>query len=99
MGSKFLSLRPKPRAFMHTSPSRPSRHKRVHFDLTTLQIFIVTAELGGVTRAADRLHIAAAAASRRIIELEAQFGLPLFERRPHGMTHHRCRALNVGPCV
>lgn len=71
---------------MHTSPSGPGRRKRVHFDLTTLQIFIATAELGGVTRAADRLHIAAAAASRRIIELEAQFGLPLFERRPHGMT-------------
>lgn len=59
---------------------------RLHFDLTTLQLFIATAELGGVTRAAERLHIAPAAASRRIIELESQFGLPLFERRPHGMA-------------
>jgi DNA-binding transcriptional LysR family regulator len=58
----------------------------VHFDLTTLQLFIATAELGGVTRAAERVHIAPAAASRRIQELEAQFGLPLFERRPHGMA-------------
>jgi DNA-binding transcriptional LysR family regulator len=59
---------------------------RVHFDLTTLRLFVATAELGGVTRAAERLHIAPAAASRRIVELEAQFGLPLFERRPHGMA-------------
>jgi DNA-binding transcriptional LysR family regulator len=62
------------------------RAARVHFDLTTLQLFIATAELGGVTRAAARLHIAPAAASRRIVELEAQFGLPLFDRRPHGMA-------------
>ncbi|MFN6997183.1 MAG: LysR family transcriptional regulator, partial [Aquincola tertiaricarbonis] len=60
--------------------------QRLHFDLTTLQLFIATAELGGVTRAAGRVHIAPAAASRRIQELEAQFGLPLFERRPHGMA-------------
>lgn len=66
--------------------SDPGRPARVHFDLTTLQLFIATAELGGVTRAAQRVHIAPAAASRRIQELEAQFGLPLFERRPHGMA-------------
>lgn len=59
---------------------------RLSFDLTTLQLFIATAELGSVTRAAQRLHIATAAASRRILELESQFGLPLFERRPHGMA-------------
>jgi DNA-binding transcriptional LysR family regulator len=64
----------------------PPRSTRLHFDLTTLQLFIATAELGGVTRAAARLHIAPAAASRRIVELEAQFGLPLFDRRPHGMA-------------
>lgn len=61
-------------------PARP------HFDLTTVHLFIATAELGGVTRAAERLHIAPAAASRRIAELEAQFGLPLFLRKPHGMA-------------
>lgn len=61
-------------------PARP------HFDLTTVHLFIATAELGSVTRAAERLHIAPAAASRRIAELEGQFGLPLFLRRPHGMA-------------
>ena len=62
------------------------RPPRLHFDLTSLQLFIATAELGGVTRAAARVHIAPAAASRRIVELESQFGLPLFERRLHGMA-------------
>lgn len=62
-----------------------SRPTRLHFDLTSLQLFIATAELGGLTRAAQRLHLAPTAASRRILELEAQFGLPLFERRPDGM--------------
>lgn len=67
-------------------PAAVPHHPRLHFDLTTLQLFIATAELGGVTRAAGRVHIAPAAASRRILELEAQFGLALFERRPHGMA-------------
>lgn len=60
--------------------------QRLHFDLLSLELFIATAELGGVTRAAQRLHLAPAAASRRILELEHQFGIAFFERRPHGMT-------------
>lgn len=62
------------------------RANRVHFDLTTLRLFEATAELGAVTKAAERVALAPAAASRRISELEAQFGVALFERRPHGMT-------------
>ena len=30
---------------------------RLHFDLTTVQLFIATAELGGVTRGAERMHL------------------------------------------
>lgn len=62
------------------------RAHRVHFDLTTLRLFEATAELGAVTKAAERVSLAPAAASRRISELEAQFGVALFERRPHGMA-------------
>lgn len=62
-------------------PPRP----RLHFDLTTVQLFIAVAETGGITRGAERLHLAPTAASRRILELEAQLGVALFERRPHGM--------------
>jgi DNA-binding transcriptional LysR family regulator len=66
-----------------TDPTAP---RRLHFDLTTVQLFIATAESGGVTRGAERVHLAPAAASRRIQELESQCGVALFERRPHGMA-------------
>ncbi|TWC71404.1 LysR family transcriptional regulator [Herbaspirillum sp. SJZ099] len=59
---------------------------RLHFDLTTLRLFEATAELGAVTKAAERIFLAPAAASRRIQEFEAQFGIALFERLPHGMA-------------
>lgn len=58
----------------------------LHFDLTTLRLFEATADLGAITKAAAELALAPAAASRRIMELEAQFGVALFERRPHGMV-------------
>lgn len=64
----------------------PHTPDRIHFDLTTLRLFEATAELGAITKAATQMALAPAAASRRIVELEAQFGIPLFERRPHGMT-------------
>ncbi len=64
----------------------PRNSERIHFDLTTLRLFEATAELGAITKAANRMALAPAAASRRIADLEAQFGLPLFERRPHGMA-------------
>ncbi len=60
--------------------------ERIHFDLTTLRLFEATAELGAVTKAAERICLAPAAASRRIQEFEAQFGIALFERLPHGMA-------------
>jgi len=68
---------------VNTQPPRPAR---LHFDLTTVQLFIAVAELGSITRGAERLHLAAAAASRRVLELEGQLGVALFERLPHGMA-------------
>ena len=59
---------------------------RLHFDLTTVRLFIAIAETGSVTRAAERICLAPAAAFRRLKELEAQFGIVLFQRRPHGMA-------------
>lgn len=59
---------------------------RIDFDLASLRLFVATAELGGVTKAAQRVFLAPAAASRRIQDLEAQFKVPLFHRRPHGMV-------------
>jgi DNA-binding transcriptional LysR family regulator len=59
---------------------------RISFDLTSIRLFIATAETGSITRAAERICLAPAAVSRRLKELEAQFGLPLFQRLPHGMA-------------
>lgn len=53
-------------------------------DSTTVQLVLAIAEEGSISRAADRMGLAVAAASRRLTELEAQLGVPLFKRVPHG---------------
>ena len=68
------------------SPKRPSLRRPLRFDLTTIRLFIATADHGSITRAAGEQCMAVAAASRRIAELELQFGVPLFARKPHGMS-------------
>ena len=65
--------------------SKATHVQRLRFDLTSLRLLLATAELGSITRAADTMAIATTAASRRIADIEEQFGLQLFERRPHGM--------------
>ena len=57
----------------------------MHFDLTDLRLFVLTAEEGNLTRAAARQHLSLAAASARIKALEAQAGLPLLYREARGM--------------
>ena len=57
----------------------------MHFDLTDLRLFVATAELGNLTRAAERQHLSLAAASARIKALEAQAGLQLLTREARGV--------------
>lgn len=57
----------------------------MHFDLTDLSLFLACAEERNLTRAAVRQHMSLAAASARVKMLEAEAGLPLFEREPRGM--------------
>lgn len=40
---------------------------------------------GSIRKAADALHIASSALNRRILDLEAELGSPLFERLPQGV--------------
>ncbi|CAD6528895.1 LysR family transcriptional regulator [Paraburkholderia metrosideri] len=55
------------------------------FDTTTVRLILAIAEEGSISRAADRLGLAVAAASRRVTDLEEQLGAKLFKRVPHGV--------------
>src|SRR2546429_2813584 len=49
-------------------------------NLRSLRTFVATADSGGLVRASERLHVSQPAASRQIDALEAEFGVPLFQR-------------------
>jgi DNA-binding transcriptional LysR family regulator len=54
-------------------------------DLASLTLFIRIAETKSITKAAAACHIALAAASRRVSQLEDQFGVELLHRTPRGV--------------
>ncbi|HUH59073.1 MAG TPA: LysR family transcriptional regulator, partial [Candidimonas sp.] len=49
-------------------------------DTTTVQLVLMIAEEGSISRAADKLNLAVAAASRRMSDLERQCGTRIFQR-------------------
>lgn len=55
-------------------------------DIVQLKTLIHVAELGSLSKAADRLHIAQPALSRQIRQLEQELGTYLFERHGRGMV-------------
>ena len=57
----------------------------MHFDLTDLRLFVLTADEANLTRAAARQHLSLAAASARIKALETQAGLALLYREARGV--------------
>lgn len=56
------------------------------FGLRQLRYFVVAAEEGQITRAAQKLNLAQPALSRTIAQLEAQVGVKLLQRHARGVT-------------
>lgn len=56
------------------------------FDLISIRLAVACAQSGSLTAAAREGHLALAAASRRLRELEDATGGPLFERHAKGLT-------------
>jgi DNA-binding transcriptional LysR family regulator len=55
-------------------------------ELYQIRAFVAVAELGHLTRAAERLHVSQPALSGQIKALESRLELKLFERAPSGMV-------------
>src|SRR5919112_6214376 len=58
----------------------------MHFDLTDLSVFRHVVEAGSITHGAERAHLALAAASTRIRNMEKSLGAPLLLRTRAGVT-------------
>jgi DNA-binding transcriptional LysR family regulator len=54
------------------------------------------AEHGSIRKAADALHVASSALNKRILDLEAELGSPLFERLPRGVRATAAGELFLG---
>lgn len=57
----------------------------MHFDFRDLELFVAVAEAGSIAKAAEREHTVASAVSKRLSELEAQFGAALLVRGAKGV--------------
>ncbi|SNS84067.1 transcriptional regulator, LysR family [Noviherbaspirillum humi] len=55
------------------------------FDLVTLELFVAVARCGSITGGANQCHLAVAAASKRISDLEAHLGASLLYRHASGV--------------
>jgi DNA-binding transcriptional LysR family regulator len=62
-----------------------SEGKPMRFDLADLRLFLHVVEAGSITRGAERMHLAIAAASTRIRNMEAALGTPLLHRERLGV--------------
>lgn len=69
----------------NTPPPAKAKVRPLRLDLTTLNLVLAIADTRSITRGAEREHLALAAASKRLSDLEARFGVPLFERHARGV--------------
>jgi DNA-binding transcriptional LysR family regulator len=67
-------------------PANPGRFKEVNLrHLTTLIYVDAVAKAGSIRQAAEALSITQSALNRRILALEDELGVPIFERLPRGV--------------
>jgi len=57
----------------------------MRFDFGDLRLFLNVVEAGSITHGAERMHLAIAAASTRIRNMEAALGTPLLHRERQGV--------------
>jgi DNA-binding transcriptional LysR family regulator len=57
----------------------------MRFDLVDLRLFLNVVEAGSITAGAERMHLAVAAASTRIRNMEIELGTPLLNRERQGV--------------
>ncbi len=85
--------------FWQESESRAIRIFRIplsvnpKFDLHQLRTFVAVADAGGLTHAAERIHLSQPAASAHIKSLERVLGVALFARRANGLALTRHGAM------
>lgn len=60
-------------------------HSMRNLDLATLRLLVAVCEHRNIARAAEQEHIVPSAVSKRIAQLEASLGTPLFERGRRGV--------------
>jgi DNA-binding transcriptional LysR family regulator len=71
---------------MKAQPSAGPAQERAGLDWGHLRFFLELARSGSLARAAQRLAVDRNTVARRVATLEAELGLPLFERGPQGWT-------------
>ncbi|MDB5743944.1 MAG: LysR family transcriptional regulator [Polaromonas sp.] len=64
----------------------PPSYNLARFDMVSIRLAVACAQSGSLTAAARNSHLALAAASRRIRDLEHALGVPLFERHSRGLS-------------
>ena len=57
-----------------------------NLDISALRSFVTVAELGGMTRAAERLNLTQSAVSMQLKRLETAFDQPLMQRHGRGVS-------------
>jgi DNA-binding transcriptional LysR family regulator len=79
------SLKPavrKPAATALPSPRPPTA---LHLHARALRYFDMIRRCGSIREAARRLHVSSSAVNRQLLQLEAEIGMPLFERLQAGL--------------